>query len=121
MKSFILILSLFFIAKTQDTTAAQYSINNLIEYLKKNGYYVILEEVKLNFGEDIAINMCSNLFKSFHCTDVVRNTMKTPNINAPLNKTLSKFLEERKYFSTLGKIQNYLSLIKAVELNMKRK
>ena len=119
MKSFILILSLFFIAKTQDTTAVFYSKNHFIEYLKEKGYYDILEDVKLNFGEDVAINMCSYLIISHHCNDVVRNNMKTPNINAPIDKTLSKFLEERKYFSTLGKIPNYRSLIKAVELSIK--
>lgn len=114
MKSFILILSLFFFAKTQDTAALRYSKDDFIEYLKEEGYYNILVDVKSNFGDDVAILMCRTLIPSIHCNEVVRNNMKIPENYGRVNEDLITFLESKKYSKILSKIPRYEFLIEQV-------
>ena len=123
MKSFILILSLLFMVKTQDTTAQRYSIKPFIEYLQDQGYYKILEDIKMNFGTDVAVDMCKSLIPSPHCNEVVRNYVKTPAVicsrgysSNGSNENIIAFLDRRKYLSTLGKIKNYKPILQQINL-----
>ena len=49
-----------------------YSIGELLEYLKRIGYFDIIQEVKRSFGPDIAIDVCKALIKNNECEIIVR-------------------------------------------------
>ena len=69
MKAFIILLfTLIFAFHVK----GDYSIDSLIDYLRGNGYYEIIEQVKINFGDDIAIDFCKELVRSYDCETVVR-------------------------------------------------
>ena len=65
--SLILIFCLLFISKSQDTTASKYTINTFINYLKDMGYWVVIEDVKIKFGDDVSIVFCKEMVPSPHC------------------------------------------------------
>ena len=51
---------------------SQYTINTFIDYLQKKGYYEIIYEVKIAFGDDVSIDICKELALSSQCEEVVR-------------------------------------------------
>ena len=57
-------------------TYNDYSIDNLINFLENTGYYEILVQVKIHFGEDVAISLCKDLVKTNHCEIVINVYIK---------------------------------------------
>ena len=70
--SFILILTLLFFAKIQDTIAQSYAINPFIQFIQNNGIWEVLTEIKKYFGTDVAIEVCVDFLESPHCDEVVK-------------------------------------------------
>ena len=64
----ILLLSLLIVSDAK----TDYSIDTFIKFLQENGYYDILMQIKLYYGDDIAISLCKNFIKSEHCELLVR-------------------------------------------------
>ena len=99
-----------------------YSIDELLEYLKRIGYFDIIQEVKRSFGPDIAIDVCKALIKNNDCEIIVRVYMSD---NGILPKTIDqtkfefkeiypseKFIQTiQNLFSTNDSKTNYLIYI----------
>ena len=51
---------------------SNYSIDILLEYLEGKGYYDLIQESKIIFGNDVAIEVCKELVQSSDCETVVR-------------------------------------------------
>ena len=69
MKAFtILLFNLFLFSNIEGS----YSINALLDYLQQSRYYEIIQAVKINFGDDVAISVCIELVHSNHCDEIVR-------------------------------------------------
>ena len=63
-----------------NSVSDDYTINLLINYLKENGFYEIIENVKIIFGTDFAIELCIEFTKisySKNCKEVVTDYMET--------------------------------------------
>ena len=76
MKSIIaFLLTLSFIANVKGD---EYSVNGLIEYLKQEEYFDIIQEVNIYLGNDIAIGLCKELVPTNHCDEVVKYYMSSP-------------------------------------------
>ena len=54
-----------------------YSIDALLDYLQESGYYEIIYQVKIYFGDDIAIDFCKEIVKTNQCEEVVRIYMSS--------------------------------------------
>ena len=44
-----------------------YSIEEFLEYVIKNGYYDITEQIKNYYGNEIAVDICKELMKQENC------------------------------------------------------
>ena len=64
-----LLFIMFTITINGETT---FSIDALLDYLQETGYYEIIYQVKIYFGNDIAINLCKEIVETNHCEEVVR-------------------------------------------------
>ena len=49
-----------------------YSIDTLLNFLQHKGYYDIIFQIKLSFGDDVAISVCRSFIATFQCEEVVR-------------------------------------------------
>ena len=49
-----------------------YSINSLLNYLQVNGYYEVIEKIKKEYGDDIAIEFCKEFIQSRDCEEIVK-------------------------------------------------
>ena len=89
MKVFGYFLFLLFILsnKSIETT---YSINSILDYLQRTRYYDLLQAVKIQFGDDIAIDVCEALIQSSDCETIVRVYMTDGG-----NRLLGEFEEIR--------------------------
>ena len=56
----------------------EYSINTLLNFLQSTGYYEIIYETKLYFGDDVAIAICQEIVQTKHCYEVVTVYMPPP-------------------------------------------
>ena len=71
MKAIAVLLLIIFIVDGQST----YSIDAFLDYLQENGYYEIILQVKITFGDDIAIDVCKQLVQTNDCEIVVKTYM----------------------------------------------
>ena len=74
MKLFTFLLALTIIINIK----CNYSINSLLDYLQEKGLYDIIKEIKIYFGDDIAIDVCKSFVETVHCEEVVRNYIYIP-------------------------------------------
>ena len=58
----------------------EYSINTLLNFLQSTGYYEIIYEIKLSFGDDVAIAFCKEIVPTNHCDEVVKVYMPPPSV-----------------------------------------
>ena len=72
MKTFEFLLCIIFILSNVGIKGSTYSIDNLLNYLQETQYYDIIYQVKLIFGDDIAISVCKSFIATNQCEDVVR-------------------------------------------------
>ena len=72
MKTFEYLLFIIFILSNAGVNASSYSIDTLLDYLQEKEYYEIIYQVKLAFGDDIAISVCKSLIATNQCEEVVR-------------------------------------------------
>ena len=49
-----------------------YSINSLVNYLQVNGYYEVIEKIKKEYGDDVAIEFCKEFIQSRDCEEIVK-------------------------------------------------
>ena len=76
MKSIIaFLLTLAFIVNVKGD---EYSVSGLIEYLKQEEYFDIIETVNIYLGYDISIGFCKELVPTNQCEEVVINYMHPP-------------------------------------------
>ena len=68
MKSLIILL---FSLLTISNIKGDYSIHPFLNYLQEKGIYDLLVEIKIYFGNDIAICFCNDLFHSKDCEEVI--------------------------------------------------
>ena len=68
MKSFIILL---FTLTLAFHVKASYSINDLLDFLIEHKYYDIILDIKIHFGNDVAIDVCLVLAQSTDCETVV--------------------------------------------------
>ena len=93
MKSFIILFLLnFIVINTKDS----YSIDTLLNYLQENKLYEILVEVKIYFGNDVAIFLCKDFVPTNHCDEVVKVYIVVPSGSRPLDNdtTVKKILND---------------------------
>ena len=55
---------------------SSYSIDSLIDYLIGNGYYELIQQVKMVFGNDVAIDVCISIVETSQCEEIVRVYME---------------------------------------------
>ena len=67
MKLFSFLLALTIIINIK----CDFSINYLLDYLQEKGLYDIIKEIKIYFGDDIAIDVCKSFVETVHCDEVV--------------------------------------------------
>ena len=67
MKKILILLFILSIIYAQNT----YSITTVLEHLQETGYYEIIQDTKIYFGNDISIDLCKSLINSPHCEEVV--------------------------------------------------
>ena len=80
MKAIAVLLLIIFIVDGQST----YSIDAFLDFLQENGYYEIILQVKMTFGDDIAIDVCKQLVQTNDCEIVVRTYMTSSHsMNCP--------------------------------------
>ena len=72
MKTLEFLLCIIFILSNVGIKGSNYSIDNLLNYLQETQYYDIIYQVKLIFGDDIAISVCKSFIANYQCEDVVR-------------------------------------------------
>lgn len=91
MKAISILLLIIFFAYEQSS----YSIDTLINYLQESGYYDIIQQIKLIYGDDVAISFCQELVDTGDCRTVVKIYM-TPNINVSPrdDKELDKLIKD---------------------------
>ena len=88
MKLFIFLFLTLFLTINND-----YSIDSFLDYLQEKGYWEIILNVKITFGNDVAIDICTALTESPHdCEKVVRIYMTNP----PSNKCPAHPFEKMK-------------------------
>ena len=68
MKGIKALLLIIFFAFEQST----YSINEFLNYLQENGYYEIIHQIKIYYGDDVAISFCQGLVETGDCETVVK-------------------------------------------------
>ena len=123
MKVITFLLFIIF-AFNGDTT---YSIDALLDYLQESGYYEIIYQVKIYFGNDFAIDFCKEIVKTNQCQEVVTVYMayssspsymqhcpKIPQINHEINpKPSNRFIEilKRLYNDASPDIQTLIIII----------
>ena len=73
MKIFIILLFTLIYAFH---TESSYSIVSLIDYLIGNGYYELIQQVKMVFGNDVAIDVCISIVETSQCEEIVRVYME---------------------------------------------
>ena len=49
-----------------------FSIDALLDYFQETGFYEIIYQVKMNFGDDVAIDFCKEIVRNTQCEEVVR-------------------------------------------------
>ena len=122
-----------------------YSIDYVLDYLQENGYYDIIQQIKIYLGDDVAIEVCKQFIATYDCDIIVRvymdshigggpNHMPEMPPNNPINengqieiKASEKFkLEVLKLYKKANKgqkvlivifVQNYDTLIKTKDEN----
>ena len=72
MKTLEYLLFIIFILSNAGVKGSSFSIDTLLDYLQENQYYEIIFQVKLAFGDDIAISVCKSLIATNQCEEVVR-------------------------------------------------
>ena len=73
MKIFIILLFTLIYAFHMESS---YSIDSLIDYLIGNGYYELIQQVKMVFGNDVAIDVCISIVETSQCEEIVRVYME---------------------------------------------
>ena len=71
MKIFGYFLFLLFILSNIGVEG-KYSIDSILDYLQQTRYYDLLQEIKNQFGDDVAIDVCKALTKSSDCEQIIR-------------------------------------------------
>ena len=78
MKSIIiLVLTLAFISNVK---IEDFSVEELVNYLKEVKFFDIIEQVNIFLGYDISIDFCKLLAKNNNCDKVVINYMLPPEV-----------------------------------------
>ena len=67
MNAIKIVLFIIFFVYEQST----YSINDLINYLQESGYYDVILQLKIYFGNDVAISFCQEIVESSDCERIV--------------------------------------------------
>ena len=49
-----------------------YSIDYALNYLQENGYYDIIQQIKIYLGDDVAIEVCKQFIATYDCDTIVR-------------------------------------------------
>ena len=128
MKSLTLILFLFIIkSSVSQTNQDKFSINPFLDRLREEGIFEIIQLIKVQFGEDVAIISCEEM-KSNHCgncKNAVQNYMDpaeqkpndglVPNSSIDNKVTLKKILS-KKYNKIKAK-SLYDKIIKKCKMN----
>ena len=65
----ILLLALLIVTKESGDS---YQINTFLNYLQKNDYFEIINEVKCQLSDEIAIEICETLTESPYCEEIVK-------------------------------------------------
>ena len=96
-----------------------YSVNTFINYLQDNGIYELLELIKKQFGDDVSIEICKEMFiKSFDCEMVVKVYMS--NIQSRGDGNVRNIIDKKKLMPIINEYYN--SLLRAgVEENKIKK
>ena len=80
LRILLVILLLFYFLNGQK----DYSIDEFLDYLHETGYYDIIQNVKISYGNEVAINLCLGLTHNFLCEEVVRVYM-APSGSCPID------------------------------------
>ena len=72
MNSFRYLLCMILILSNIEPLKGEYSIDSFINYLQEIGYFNLIQEIKLFYGEDIAVDVCEKLVDNNNCEAVVR-------------------------------------------------
>ena len=93
MRKIIIVLLALLIVANKAECEQMNSINNLLNDLQKEGYYDLIYQIKCNWGDDIAIDVCRRLVDSPHSEEIIRvymnsciNDQKDINLNDFINK-----------------------------------
>ena len=86
MKTFEYLFLIIFILSNAGVKSGSYSIDTLLDYLKEKEYYEIIYQIKLIFGDDIAISVCMSFVASNQCEDVVRTYMTSAGSGSGSNR-----------------------------------
>ena len=71
MKSYGYLLLLLFILPNIDVVWGSFSIDEILNYLQETGYYDLLQAIKIEFGNDVAIDVCEALIQSSDCKTII--------------------------------------------------
>ena len=144
MKILEFLLFIIFILSNVGAKGSSYSIDTFLDYLQEKQYYEIILQVKLRFGDDVAISVCISFIANNQCEDVVRIYMPTQgknrgNIMVPMEEDLSvecRFILSRFFippakrpvvicvlyhYDTLTKSMNENEIIELIEKIIGRK
>ena len=80
MKIYFSILFILFKIRISDDSGS-YSIDPFIDTLIKNGVYDLLKDIRDYFGEEIAKEVCLELYPTNDCEKVVRTYLPPPDTN----------------------------------------
>ena len=70
MKALYLLFIVFILSNVG--VKGNYSISTLLNYLQEKQYYDIIFQIKLSFGDDVAISVCRSFIATFQCEEVVK-------------------------------------------------
>ena len=96
---------LFFMPFIISFSYVSYSLDLFLQYLQNEGYYDLLLEIKIIFGDDVAINVCKELVKNNKdCETVIRIYLINPYENSKRKIIIE--IEDEEENATLEQLIN---------------
>ena len=123
MKVIRYLLYMMLLMSNIEVLRGDYSIDSFLDYLQESEYYNLIQAIKNNFGDDVAMDVCKELFKSNDCETVVRVYMTNDSGSGSSTKSkiqrhidtsiYEEIIEyfENKYTNIIEEMKNLIKLI----------
>ena len=101
MKIFIVLLIISLNVINFMRIHGDYSIDPFLNEIQSNGIYDLLKDIKYEFNDDVAIEVCLQIYQTNDCQKVVLNYIPPPEASEPesdsaLSRRAGGYTEEQK-------------------------